>query len=211
MLASKLKCEAGFRVPGCWGGFELVVLSILGQQVDPQTASTLAGRLAEGFGRRFSPAPGITRLFPTAEALAEADLDAADIPAFKAQTIQALARGVRDGQIKFEGIGDCDEFLARLGELPGFSKWAAQYVAMRALRDPDAFPSDDVILRSQAGNCSAIELERRSERWRPWRAYAALLLWQTVAATESVSRISARPGALRETHAGRCAGTAGHD
>jgi 3-methyladenine DNA glycosylase/8-oxoguanine DNA glycosylase len=85
---------------------------------------------------------------------------------------------VRDGKIKFEGVVDSDAFLNRLCEIPGIGKWTAQYVAMRALREPDAFPSSDIGLLRAMSLESSRELENRAEAWRPWRAYAAMYLWK---------------------------------
>jgi AraC family transcriptional regulator of adaptative response / DNA-3-methyladenine glycosylase II len=95
----------------------------------------------------------------------------------RAETIRDLARAVCDGRISFEGIAESDAFLARLREIPGIGQWTAQYVAMRALGEPDAFPSGDLGLLRALNLQSVLELERRSEAWRPWRAYAAMYLW----------------------------------
>jgi AraC family transcriptional regulator of adaptative response / DNA-3-methyladenine glycosylase II len=177
-LASLVRTEAGLRVPGCWDGFELAVRAVLGQQVSVKGATTLAGRLAQSFGQRFSPAPGLTHLFPTPEVLAGADLAGIGLTRARGETVRALARAVCDGRIRFDGVLDHAGLGARLRELPGVGRWTAEYVAMRALGDPDAFPAGDLHLRRKAGNCTERELERRSESWRPWRAYATLLLWQ---------------------------------
>ncbi len=187
-LAGRIDAETGLRVPGCWSGLELAVHAILEQQGERQgkrevranSASALAGKLASTLGRSVSFAGGITRVFPTAEVLADADLMGLGVPESKAETIRILARAVRDGHIKFDGIMDCDGLVAQLCKIPGLTKWAATIVTMRALRDPDAFPSEDSVLRNEFDGCSAADLERRSEAWRPWRAYAAMLLWQNV-------------------------------
>ena len=99
------------------------------------------------------------------------------LPKARAQSIQALARAVRDGQIRFEGIIDTDSFRDQLCTIPGIGKWTAEYVAMRALREPDAFPSSDLGLLRALGLKHANELERRAQAWRPWRAYVAMYLW----------------------------------
>jgi 3-methyladenine DNA glycosylase/8-oxoguanine DNA glycosylase len=108
---------------------------------------------------------GLTHLFPEPDVLANADLAGIGVPRPRAETIRALARAVCQKQISFDRVGDARLFLDQLREIPGFSKWAAEYVAMRALGEPDAFPSEDR------------ELDRRAEAWRPWRAYAAMYLW----------------------------------
>jgi AraC family transcriptional regulator of adaptative response / DNA-3-methyladenine glycosylase II len=177
-LARAVDAEAGLRVAGGWNAFELTVRAILGQQVSVKGATTLAGRIAEAFGRRFSPAEGLTHLFPAPEVLADADLTRIGLTAARAQTVRALARAVCDRRICFDGVVDLGALRARLCEVPGIGKWTAEYVAMRALCDPDAFPAGDLHLRRKAGGCTERELERRSESWRPWRAYATMLLWQ---------------------------------
>jgi AraC family transcriptional regulator of adaptative response / DNA-3-methyladenine glycosylase II len=176
-LARPVETGPGLRVPGCWNGFELATRAILGQQITVRGATTLAGRLVRTFGKPFAPASGLTHLFPAAEVLAEAKLTSIGLPAARAETIRGLARAVSDGKIRFEGIVDSESFLARLCEIPGIGKWTAQYVAMRALREPDAFPSTDLGLQRALALESSRELEQRAEAWRPWRAYAAMYLW----------------------------------
>jgi AraC family transcriptional regulator, regulatory protein of adaptative response / DNA-3-methyladenine glycosylase II len=177
LLAGRVQAAPGLRVPGCWNGFELAMRAILGQQITVKGATALAGRIVEAFGRPFSAGRGLTHLFPVPEVLADAKLTSIGLPRTRAATIRAFARAVCDGQIRFEGIVESDAFLARLCEIPGIGKWTAQYVAMRALGEPDAFPSGDLGLLRTSGVASARELERRAEAWRPWRAYAAMYLW----------------------------------
>ncbi len=169
--------QPGLRVPGCWNGFELAVRAILGQQVTVQGATTLAGRIVRTFGQPFITALGLTHLFPTPEVLADANIASIGLPAARAETIRTLARAVRGGHIRFDGIVDTEAFLARLCEIPGIGKWTAQYVAMRALGEPDAFPSGDLALLRALGLESFRDLEHRAEAWQPWRAYAAMYLW----------------------------------
>jgi AraC family transcriptional regulator of adaptative response / DNA-3-methyladenine glycosylase II len=109
--------------------------------------------------------------------VATADLNTIGLPASRAATIRALARAVADGELKFEGVIDTETFKAKLCEIPGIGKWTAQYVAMRALRDPDAFPAGDLGLIRGLNARGERDLERRSEAWRPWRAYAAMYVW----------------------------------
>ncbi|MBV8209533.1 MAG: DNA-3-methyladenine glycosylase 2 family protein [Burkholderiaceae bacterium] len=177
-LAALVRAEAGLRVPGCFDGFELATRAILGQQVSVKGATTLAGRIASAFGQRYAPAPGLTHLFPTPEVLAQADLTIVGLTRARAETIRALARAVCERRIRFEAVFDDRELRARLCEIPGIGRWTAEYVAMRALSDPDAFPAGDLHLRRRAGGLTERELEKRSEAWRPWRAYATMLLWQ---------------------------------
>jgi len=176
-LARRVEISPGLRVPGCWDGFELAVRAILGQQVTVKGATTLAGRLVDALGRPFLGPRGLTHLFPKPEVLAEAKLAALGLTAARAETIRGLAREVCSGKIRFEGIIDAEEFLGRLCEIPGIGKWTARYVAMRALGEPDALPAGDLGLERTLGVGSARELEVRSQAWRPWRAYAAMYLW----------------------------------
>jgi AraC family transcriptional regulator of adaptative response / DNA-3-methyladenine glycosylase II len=176
-LLELIKRAPGLRVPGCWNGFELAIRAILGQQITVRAATTFAGRIAQKFGQ---PLPGnefITHLFPTPEVLAEADLTGIGLTRARSQTIRALARAVAEGRIQFDGILDLNLFLRQLTDVPGIGQWTAQYVAMRALGEPDAFPLGDAALLSALRLTSASELERRAEAWRPWRAYAAMYLW----------------------------------
>lgn len=177
VLAGRLVANPGMRVPGCWDGFELAVRAILGQQITVAGATTLAGRLAAKLGEPFAAPGGLAHLFPSAEVLAKAQFSGLGITDARVETIRALARAVCDGRLSFAGVGDCDRFLAGMCEIPGIGKWTAQYVAMRALGEPDAFPSGDLGLLRALDLKSARELDRRAESWRPWRAYACLYLW----------------------------------
>ncbi len=178
-LAARIEASPGMRIPGSWNGFELAVRAILGQQISVKGATALAGRIVRAFGQPFSGANRLTHIFPSPEILADADLARIGMPRARAETIRAFARRVCDGQISFEGIVDTEAFLTRLCEIPGIGKWTVQYVAMRALGEPDAFPSGDLGLLRALALASARELERRAEAWRPWRAYAAMYLWST--------------------------------
>jgi len=178
VLATRLDSGPGLRVPGCWNGFELATRAILGQQITVKGATLLAGRMVSSFGKPFSSANGLTHLFPNPDVLADAKLTRIGLTGARAETIRALARAVCDGRISFESVVDSDALLNRLCEIPGIGKWTAQYVAMRALGEPDAFPSGDLgLLRAMALGGSR-ELERHAEAWRPWRAYAAMYLWR---------------------------------
>jgi AraC family transcriptional regulator of adaptative response / DNA-3-methyladenine glycosylase II len=106
-----------------------------------------------------------------------ADLASIGLPQARAESIRSLARAASQRQLSFDGIVETPEFLARLCEIPGIGQWTAQYVAMRALREPDAFPCGDLGLLHAAKLTSASELSKRSEAWRPWRAYAVMYLW----------------------------------
>jgi AraC family transcriptional regulator of adaptative response / DNA-3-methyladenine glycosylase II len=177
VLTWLVESAPGMRVPGCWSGFELATRAILGQQITVRAGTALAGSIVKAFGRVFSNSGEITHLFPTPEILAEADLGAIGMPRARRETIRALARAVRDGHIKFEGIVESNSFLERLMEIPGIGKWTAQYVAMRALGEPDAFPAGDAALISALNLTEPSQLESRAESWRPWRSYATMYLW----------------------------------
>ncbi len=129
-------------------------------------------------------------LFPSPEILANANLVDVGLTAARAETVRALARAVCAGKINFEGVVDSDAFLERLCEIPGIGKWTAQYLAMRALGEPDAFPSSDLGLLRALSLGSSRELEQRAEAWRPWRAYAAMYLWRIL--TQSGPRADKR-------------------
>lgn len=178
LLAQRIDSLPGLRVPGCWDGFELAVRAILGQQVSVAGARTLAGRLIKAFGTPISVVEPLTHLFPRAEALAHANIASIGLPESRAQTIRSLAQAVSERRISFDSVTDVEEFQKRLCELPGIGNWTAQYIAMRALGDPDALPSGDLGLLRATSLRSERELEQRAETWRPWRAYAAIYLWQ---------------------------------
>jgi AraC family transcriptional regulator of adaptative response / DNA-3-methyladenine glycosylase II len=178
LLATAVECGPGLRVPGCWNGFELATRAILGQQITVKGATALAGRMACSLGKPFASGNGLTHLFPTPEVLAEAKLDRIGLTGARAETIRALARRVCDGRFSFDRVVDSNALLSRLCEIPGIGQWTAQYIAMRALGEPDAFPSSDLGLLRAMGVRSSRELEVHSKAWRPWRAYAAMYLWR---------------------------------
>jgi AraC family transcriptional regulator of adaptative response / DNA-3-methyladenine glycosylase II len=179
------KIRRGLRVPGAFDGFELAIRAILGQQVTVKGATTLMARLSDEFAERVDTGDAaLTRLAVSADRLADAGparIKAIGLPAARAQTLHALARRVADGALRFEGDADVGEVVRELQEIPGIGAWTAEYVAMRALHWPDAFPSSDLVLRRRAGNLTEAQLRRAAERWRPWRAYAAMQLWTSVA------------------------------
>ena len=178
-LCAEISAKPGLRLPGCWDGFELATRAILGQQVTVKGATTLAGRLVRAFGRELSTPNGLTHLFPQPEVLADADLASIGLPAKRAEAIRSLARAVCSGEIDFNTVTDSNAFVAQLTQLPGIGPWTTQYVAMRALGEPDAFPAGDIRLQEALGMSSPAALEARAEKWRPWRAYAALYLWSS--------------------------------
>ena len=172
----------GLRVPGAFEGFELAVRAILGQRISVRAATTLAGRLAERFGEPIAtPWPGLNLLAPAPERLAAAqpcELTSLGIAAPRAASIQAIARAVITREIDLEPGPDPEAVIAKLINLPGIGDWTAQYIAMRALRWPDAFPAGDLGLMKAWGESSIERLKSAAEAWRPWRAYAAIHLWE---------------------------------
>ena len=189
LLSRACAAHAGIRLPGAWDPFELAVRAILGQQISVRAATTIAGRIAERWGEAIEGVHGLERLFPAPASLADAPLEQAGIIAARAGTIRTLAQHVSAGTLAF----DSPAALQSLREIAGIGDWTAQYVAMRALSNADAFPSGDLVLRRLAGNCSARALDTRSERWRPWRSYAVILLWQSANDKSAATRMATAP------------------
>ena len=170
-----LKGLPGLRVPGAWDGFELAVRAILGQQVSVAAATTMSGRIARSFGEPFNPQSGDdARLFPVAAVLAQADLTTIGLTKQRAATIQELAVRVASGEIRFDA--EVEGLRRALLSVRGIGPWTVEYVAMRALGEPDAFPDTDLALRKAVPHA----LQERSAAWRPWRAYAAMYLWASL-------------------------------
>jgi AraC family transcriptional regulator of adaptative response / DNA-3-methyladenine glycosylase II len=177
VLAPMVEAAPGLRMPGAWNGFELAVRAVLGQQVRVAHATAFAGRLVKAFGREFAGPGPLTHLFPTPEVLAKADFAGLGLTKARSETIRALAQAVVDHRIRFEGVIDSESFRERLMEIRGIGSWTAEYVAMRALGEPDAFPAGDVALQSALGLAGERAVERRADAWRPWRSYATMYLW----------------------------------
>jgi AraC family transcriptional regulator of adaptative response / DNA-3-methyladenine glycosylase II len=198
LLREKLVKHPGIRVPGAWDAFETAVLAILGQRAAAGAAAATAGRIAAMFGSPVSAGEGLERMFPSPASLARAELERAGVSSSRAEAIRSLARQVADGTMSIR--------RSSLARLPGLTSWSAEYVAMRALGEPDAFPSGDKVVSGMAGGLTEAELDRRSEAWRPWRAYAVVLLWQAWSdgiATESWRRSYAQPEHDADRHRGR--------
>jgi AraC family transcriptional regulator of adaptative response / DNA-3-methyladenine glycosylase II len=168
-------------VPGAWDVFELAVRAVLGQQVTVAGATTLAGRLVQRWGREVDLAPQLTRLFPRAEVLAEADVASIGLPRARGETIRALAAASVRGDLALDAARGLDDAVARLRAVSGLGDWTAHYIAMRAFNEADAFPASDLGVRRALGNgggpLAARAVERVAEEWRPWRAYATMHLW----------------------------------
>ncbi len=171
----------GLRVPGTLDGFELAIRAVLGQQITVAAARTMAQRLVARFGTPIvTPRADLTHLFPGPAALADASGEALGqlgIVRQRQAAIQAIARAVADGSLSLHGGADVPATIAALKALPGIGDWTAQYVAMRALRWPDAFPAGDIALQKALGVGSARAAADASQTWRPWRSYAVLRAW----------------------------------
>jgi AraC family transcriptional regulator of adaptative response / DNA-3-methyladenine glycosylase II len=191
LLAKGVAKRPGLRVPGAFDSFELAMRAILGQQVTVRGATTLASRFAERFGEAIdTPLPGLNRITPAIHALAATrltTLTALGLPAARAESLRNLARVVSRGDIDLEPGVDPTMIVSRLVEQPGIGPWTAEYIAMRGLRWPDAFPAGDLGLMKATEMKSAKELGRMAERWRPWRAYAAMHLWESLKSDSNVN------------------------
>ena len=193
VLAPRVAARPGLRVPGAWDPFELAVRAVLGQQVSVRAATTFSGRLVAALGRPVDAASaksatsaaraagGASMLFPTAAAVASSDLAGIGLTGARAATLKALAAAVAKDPRLIRSYDSLDETVTALCALPGIGPWTAQYIAMRALREPDAFPAADLgllrAMETRAGRPTPVALAKRAEAWRPWRAYAALRLW----------------------------------
>jgi AraC family transcriptional regulator of adaptative response / DNA-3-methyladenine glycosylase II len=177
----------GLRVPGAWDPFEVAVRAVIGQQISVAAAVTVAGRLVDALGPAWPElAGGSWRGFPTPDVLASAELEQVPGLRLRAPVVRALAAAVCSGTLRLDGSSPPEEVAAALCAIRGIGPWTASIVALRALGDPDALPAADLGLRRALGRkgllASAREVERRAERWRPWRGYATLWLWSEDAA-----------------------------
>jgi len=183
LLRDAVRRLPGLRVPGAFDGFELGVRAILGQQVSVKAATTVAGRLAQAFGAEIvTPFPELNRLTPTAHALEGICVDriaSLGIVGSRARSIAALVQAVNERKVVLSCAADVDRQIDALMQLPGIGPWTAQYIAMRALHWPDAFPGTDLMLL-RAAKVGHRLLHARAEAWRPWRAYATHYLWQSL-------------------------------
>lgn len=190
LLAPLIAERPGLRAPGGWDGFELAIRAILGQQVTVEAARQLAGRLVRLCGTtlpaRQRSHPAVTLAFPSASKVAAADLSSLGMPAARRTALTALAEAALADPNLFQPLGTVEETVARLRAIRGVGEWTAHYIALRAVRETDAFPASDIgLLRGAARNGSRpspAELQGRAEPWRPWRAYAAQHLWAADAA-----------------------------
>ena len=185
LLAPLVAGRPGLRAPGGWDGFELAVRAVLGQQVTVEAGRRLAGQLVAICGAVIPPDqrsdPALTHVFPTAAQLATADLSPLGMPGARKRALAAVAQAALADPSLFEPRGSVEETVGRLRAIPGIGEWTAQYIALRAVRETDAFPASDVgLLRGAARDGvrpSPTDLLDLAEPWRPWRAYAAQHLW----------------------------------
>jgi 3-methyladenine DNA glycosylase/8-oxoguanine DNA glycosylase len=184
LLADALdRVGPGLRVPGAWDRYEMGVRAILGQQVSVSSATATIGKLVRQFGDPLPMADDepLHWRFPSPERLAEIDLaEAGLMPRQRARAVQAFARAAADGMLRLEMWPSLAELVDCLLALPGIGPWTAQYIALRAFGEPDAFPAGDLGLRHALGGLPEAAIQNRAEAWRPWRAYATLLLWMNL-------------------------------
>jgi AraC family transcriptional regulator of adaptative response / DNA-3-methyladenine glycosylase II len=191
-LRPLLKKRPGLRLPSGWDGFEIAMRAIIGQQVSVAAARTITARLAQRFGAKLPPdivAHGFSHFFPTPETLADADLSGIGLTGARAATLQASARALLEGRVDFRTERTLDDFVQCWTALPGIGPWTAQYIALRALGHPDAFPAEDLVLQKHlprnGERLSARALRERADAWRPWRGYAVIHLWRDAALSQA--------------------------
>ena len=208
LLHSSLELNPGLRVPGAFDGFELAVRAILGQQVTVKAATTLSCRFVEAFGEKIdTPFPELHRLSPLPERIAEATIDSIarlGIISARAKSIIALSQAVASGDLQLDAGAHPEKVIEKLVALPGIGPWTAHYIAMRALRWPDAFPKEDIAVRNNLGGVTAKQAETMSHAWSPWRSYAVLHIWKNNPASaiepKAPSPRSSRPLDLHPPH-----------
>ena len=182
-----VRSAPGLRLPGAIDGFELAVRAVLGQQVSVRAARTFAGRIAMAAGTTMpaeTAVDGVTHVFPTAGQLSVTPLDTIGLTTRRRATLRRLAELVAGGGLDLSGNADRDTTRDALLSIPGVGPWTASYVAMRALRDPDAFPASDLGIKvgfeALGLPTSGGAIERRADRWRPWRGYAVMHVWRSL-------------------------------
>lgn len=174
--------KGGVRLPGAFDPFEAGVRAVVGQQISVKAAITITGRIAARLGAPVDDA-SLVRAFPSAQDVVDADLAGLGLPRARAAALRAFARAVVEGDVRLDGSTDLETTLRALVAVPGIGPWTAQYVAMRGLSEKDAFPSSDLgVLKALSDDDGALITKRRAEEiaeaWRPYRAYAAVVLWR---------------------------------
>jgi AraC family transcriptional regulator of adaptative response / DNA-3-methyladenine glycosylase II len=194
-LAASVKQTPGMRVPGAFSGFEMGLRAIIGQQVTVKSATTIACRFVAAFGESIgTPFPELNRLTPPPVRVAKAsvdDISKLGILSVRSRSIIALAQAQLSGATSLDGgvHHNPDDAIRRLAELPGIGQWTAHYIAMRALRWPDAFPKEDIVIRNNLGGVSPKQAEEMSQAWRPWRSYAVLHIWKSSAQAVKLNKV----------------------
>jgi AraC family transcriptional regulator of adaptative response / DNA-3-methyladenine glycosylase II len=180
-LANLISGNPGQRLPGSWDPFEVAVRAIVGQQVSVKGATTVMSRIVDSYGERFDE----TMCFPTPESLSALSVDKLSMPTKRAQAIKDMAAAVVNGEIDLSRSGSSEDLIQQMTSIKGIGPWTAQYVTMRALNDPDSFLHTDLVILKVASSLLGIDSEKdmlkRSEAWRPWRAYAGMHLWRHAA------------------------------
>ncbi|MBY6191325.1 helix-turn-helix domain-containing protein [Microbulbifer agarilyticus] len=183
LLQKVLSATPGVRLPGAWDPFEYTLRAILGQQISVAAATTIAGRVARGYGEAFSGPDGEQLLFPSAEQLRHADFSDIGVTRTRAATLRSFVAATLAGEVDFDEP-ELEAFCKQMTALPGIGDWTAHYTAMRGLSMPDAFPASDLGILIALGDgekkATPKQAQARAESWRPWRAYGALLLWQSL-------------------------------
>ncbi|HAP25049.1 MAG TPA: 3-methyladenine DNA glycosylase 2, partial [Achromobacter sp.] len=183
ILTALMQARPGLRVPGAWDGFELAMRAVLGQQITVAAAIRLAGKLVAAHGMPLAQPDGaLTHVFPEPEVVATAELASLGMPRSRAATLSAVAAAAVADPHLFDAAVDLEDAVRRLRTIRGVGEWTAQYIALRQLREPDAFPHADIGLiraleKLESRAYTPAQLLARSEAWRPWRAYAAQHLW----------------------------------
>jgi AraC family transcriptional regulator of adaptative response / DNA-3-methyladenine glycosylase II len=184
VLGPWARSRAGLRLPGTFDGFELAVRAVLGQQITVRAATTLAGRFACAFGETITtPYSALQRVFPSAQVVATrsvGDIAELGIISARARTIRVLAQLVADKKLTLDPSANVEGTLVALKAIPGIGDWTAQYIAMRALAWPDAFPHTDYGVMKALNETNATRVLAKAEAWRPWRAYAVMHLWNSL-------------------------------
>ena len=206
LLGAVVAANPELRLPSAFDPFEQAVRAIFGQQVTVKAAVTITRRLVERFGEKLPAAPaneatGLLRLFPGPEILANTLLDNIGMPGKRVATLQRLAAAVADGALELHVENGANELIKRLCELPGIGPWTAEYIALRGFGEPDAFPAADLgLLKAPLWGSEGItarQLLARSQAWRPWRAYAAVHIWQNysdaITVTKQVKAVESSP------------------
>lgn len=191
LMARLIEARPGLRVPGGWDGFELALRAVLGQQITVAGAIKLAGKLVARFGQPLRQPDGhpsgLTHVFPEPSDLTGADLMSLGMPRSRSATLTAVSEALVADPRLFDAGASLQDAVARFCELRGIGDWTAQYISLRQLREPDAFPAGDVALLKALGllegtTPTSRQMLARAEAWRPWRAYAAQHLWTSLAA-----------------------------